>query len=166
MGIAILCQLLLVVYHQVTTLVDLFPFNGARNYSGRERVTEAGVNAILMSLAPIGFAFRVRGLMLFGVWYYFALFAAELIIWWIPYLTEPAGRWRAIYNRLLSLATSNFEPGDTLDHWIRIHARLHRGTISFLPALAGRVVPNLEHALLHVLTLVTAIITLGAYRSA
>ncbi|OAI42673.1 hypothetical protein AYO41_00630 [Verrucomicrobia bacterium SCGC AG-212-E04] len=166
MGYAIVSQLLLVVYHQVTTLVDLFPFNGARNYASRKRFTEAGVNAVLMCLGPIGFAFRIHGLMLFGVCYYFALFAAELIIWWIPYLTVPAGRWRAIYNRLLSLATSNFEPGDTLDHWIRIHDRLHRGTLTFLPARAGRVVPNLEHTLLHVLTLVTAIITLVAYRSA
>jgi hypothetical protein len=166
MGYAILCQLVLVVYHQVTTLVDLFPFNGARSYTGRERIAEAGVNAILMSFAPIGFIFRIQGMMLFGVCYYFALFAAELIIWWIPYLTVPAGRWRTIYNLLLSLATSNFEPGDTLDHWIKIHDRIHRGTLTFLPARAGRVVPNLEHTLLQAWTLVTAVVTLWAYRSA
>lgn len=31
MALALAAQLLLLVYHQVTTLVDLFPFNGARN---------------------------------------------------------------------------------------------------------------------------------------
>jgi len=161
---AVLCQLLLLIYHQTTTLVDLHPFNGARHYTVGERVTEAGVNAVLMSLAPIGFAFRIHGLMTFGVIYYFVLFVVELIIWWVPYMGEPSGRWRSVYNRLLSLATSNFEPGDTLDHWVAIHTRLHRGTISFLPARAGRIVPNLEHTLLHVLTIVTAILTLVAYR--
>ncbi len=166
MRFAVLCQLLLLVYHQVTTLVDLHPFNGTRNSTRRERLTEAGVNAVLMGLAPIGFAFRIHGLMLFGVCYYFALFFAELVIWWIPYFTVPAGRWRTVYNRLLSLATSNFEPGDTLDHWRKIHTRLHRDTLTWLPVRAGRIVPNVEHTLLHALTLATAFITLGAYRSA
>jgi hypothetical protein len=67
----VLCQLLLRLYHQATTLLDLHPFNGAWHYTVRERVAEAGINAFLMSLAPIGFAFRIHGLMLFGVIYYF-----------------------------------------------------------------------------------------------
>src|SRR5882762_1821967 len=106
---ALLIQIVLLIYHQLTTWLDLHPFNGARHYSRKEQFAEAGVNAFLMSLAPIGFAFQVRGLMTFGVVYYFVLFAIELLIWWIPYLTVPAGRWRSIYNLLLSLATSNFE---------------------------------------------------------
>jgi hypothetical protein len=162
----VLCQLALLLYHQVTTLLDLFPFNGARNYSHRERFAEAGINALLMSLAPIGFHFRIRGLMLFGVVYYFVLFAAELVIWWIPYFTVPSGRWRKLYNKLLSLATSRFEAGDTLDHWLGIHTRLHHGTVAFLPKRQGRIRPNLEHTILHAWTLVTAIATLLAYRTA
>jgi hypothetical protein len=108
------CQLALLVYHQVTTLFDFYPFNGSRNYARHEKLAEAGVNGVLMSLPPIGFGFHIRGLMTFGVVYYFVLFSVELIIWWVPYLTEPAGRWRVIYNRLLACATSNFEKGDTL----------------------------------------------------
>lgn len=160
---AIICQLVLLAYHQVTTLFDFFPFNGARNYTKKEKLAEGGSNLILMSLAPIGLGFHIRGLMTFGVVYYFILFAIELIIWWIPYLTVPAGKWREIYNRLLSFATSDFEKGDTLTHWYDAYRRLHSKTITFLPVRAGRPVPNLEHTILHAWTLITALVTAIAW---
>lgn len=163
---AIVSQLLLLTYHQITSWFDFFPFNDVRNYSRQERFAEVGVNAVLMSLAPIGFCFHLTGLMIFGVIYYFVLLAAELVVWWIPYFAVPTGRWRAIYNRLLSIATSNFEEGDTLRHWTAIHQRLHRGTITFLPLRADRPVPNLEHTILHVWTAVTAVLTLVGYLGA
>jgi hypothetical protein len=156
------CQLGLLMYHQITTLFDFFPFNGARNYNGKEKLAESGSNFILMSLAPIGFGFHIPGLMIFGVVYYFFLFAVEIIIWWIPYLTVPSGRWRRIYNRLLACSTSCFQEGDTLNHWCAVYDRLHRGTITVLPARRDRPVPNLEHTILHVWTLVTAIVTAGS----
>jgi hypothetical protein len=161
---AIICQLVLLAYHQFTTHVDLFPFNGARHYALKEKLAEGLSNLLLMSLAPIGFIWRIHGLMIYGVIYYFVLFAMELIIWWIPYFTVPAGRWRALYNFLLSCATSNFEAGDTLNHWCGIHQRLHAGTITFLPRREQRPVPNLEHTILHAWTLITAIVTLVAWR--
>jgi hypothetical protein len=164
--IALVCQLVLLAYHQVTTLFNLYPFNGARGLMSKEKLTECGVNGILMLLPPIGFAFRIWPLIEFGVFYYFVLFGIELIIWWIPYLTTPSGRWRAIYNRLLSLATSNFEKGDTLTQWENIHDRLYRGTITILPARGRRIVPNLEHTILHAWTLITAIVTLAARQRA
>ena len=148
----------------MTTLLDLYPFNGARHCTIRERSTEAGVNALLMSLASIGFIFRIHGLMLYGLIYYFVLFAVELIIWWVPCLSVPTGRWRLVYNRLLSVLTSHSEPGDTLDHWVAIHERIHSGTFSLVPKRPGRITPNLEHMILQILTLVTAILTLVAYR--
>lgn len=157
-------QLLLLAYHQITSWFDFHPFNGVRNYSRQEKFAEVGVNAVLMGLPPIGFGFHLRGLMLFGVIYYFVLFVAELIIWWIPYFTVPTGGWRIVYNRALALATSNFAAGDTLSHWVEIHQRLHRDTITVLPLREGRPVPNLEHMILHAWTLVTALVTLIAYR--
>jgi hypothetical protein len=163
---AIICQLVLLAYHQITTLFDFFPFNGARNYSRKERLAEVGGNFILMILAPIGFGFHIRGLMIYGVVYYFFLFAIELIIWWIPYFTVPTGRWRDIYNRVLSYATSNFEKGDKLTHWCNIHKRVHGGTITFLPVRGDRPVPNLEHTILHAWTFITAIVTAVAWHTA
>jgi hypothetical protein len=160
----VVCQLLLLAYHQITTLIDLYPFNGVRNHSGRERWIEAGVNAILMTLPPIGFVLGIHSLMLFGAIYYFVLFSIEIVIWWIPYFTVPSGIWRSVYNRLLSLATSNFEKGDTLVNWAAMHSRLHRGTITPLKPSRGPIVPNLEHIILHGWTLVTAATTLVTYR--
>jgi hypothetical protein len=156
-------QLSLLAYHQLTTLVDFYPFNGARNYSRNEKLAECGVNGILMLLPPIGFGFHIRPLTIFGVVYYFVLFAIELTIWWVPYLTVPSGRWLSIYNRLLAFATSDFAPGNVAARWQDIYNRLHRGTITFLPARGDRVVPNLEHMILQVWTLITAIVTALAY---
>ena len=157
------CQLILLAYHQITTLVDLHPYNGTRYSSLHERWAESGVNAVLMSLAPIGFAFHVHGLMVFGAVYYVVLLAFEITIWWIPYFTVPRGRWRAAYNRVLVVATSNSEKGDTLDKWLAIHQRLHADTLTLLRRRSGRITPNLEHMILHGWTLLTAVVTLGAY---
>src|SRR5262249_2278143 len=95
-------QVLLLVYHQVTTQVDFFPFNGARYYKGWERAMECGINGVLMSLAPVGFAFGIPALMWFGVFYYFVLFGEELRVWWVPYLFGPTRSWREAYDRLHS----------------------------------------------------------------
>ncbi len=141
----LISQLVLLVYHQVTTLVDLAPFNGARHCTFKERLAEACTNAVLMSLAPIGYAFQIRSLMIFGVVYYFALFAIEIVIWWIPYFSIPSGRWRSGYNRLLSIGTTDFRSGDALNHWLAVHQRLHSDTLTLLPRIPQRVVPNLEH---------------------
>jgi hypothetical protein len=163
---AIICQIALLAYHQVTTHFDFFPFNGARNYSFKEKLAEGGSNFVLMGLAPIGFALHLHGLMVYGVIYYYVLFAIELIIWWIPYFTVPAGKWRSVYNFLLACATSNFERGDTLAHWHGTYKRLQSRTITFLPFRADRPVPNLEHTILHVWTLFTAVITTIAWCAA
>ncbi len=152
---ALICQIVLLVYHQATTFLDLFPFNGVRNYARHERLVEMGVNAVLMGLAPLGFAFDIHALQIYGVIYYFFLFLTELLIWWVPYFVVPQGVWRRVYNNALAIGTSNFEPGDTLTHWISIHQRLHSETITIFPRRAGRIVPNLEHTILHLWALVT-----------
>jgi hypothetical protein len=140
--IAIACQLVLLVYHQSTTFFDLFPFNGARSYTRAERLAEMDPNAVLMGLAPLGFALNVHALKVYGVIYYFVLFALEIVIWWIPYACTPRGAWRRLYNAALALGTSNFGPGDTLDRWLAIHQRLHRDTVTVLPRRPGRIVPT------------------------
>src|SRR5450432_1635073 len=115
-------QISLLMYHQVTTLVDFFPFNGVANYTMKERFAEAGANAVLMGMGPIGYALHVRGLMIFGVVYYFVLFGIEIVLWWIPYIFIPTGIWRTIYNRLLAAGASDFGNGDTLNRWLVVHA--------------------------------------------
>jgi hypothetical protein len=159
---ALACQLLLLVYHQITTFFDFYPFNGARNYSPAERWAEMGSNAVLMGLAPLGFAFDIHALQVYGAFYYFVLFAVEIVIWWLPYSFVPRGLWRRLYNIALAVATFDVGPGDTLNRWLAVHERLHRGTLTVLPPRAGHIVPNLEHVLLHAWTLLTALATFTA----
>jgi hypothetical protein len=162
MLLALICQTVLLVYHQATTCLDLFPFNGARNYNRQERIAEMASSAVLMGLAPLGFGLGIHALEVYGAIYYFALFAVELIIWWVPYFVVPSGVWRRVYNAALAIGTSNFKAGDTLSHWLAVHQRLHAGTITIIPKLPGRIVPNLEHMLLHMWTLVTAVASFTA----
>ncbi|MFG6485853.1 hypothetical protein ACG04R_04160 [Roseateles sp. BYS78W] len=160
--LAVGCQVALLAYHQVTTFVDFFPFNGARFYSRKERGVEMGVNMLLMGLAVAGTALGIPVLLRYACVYYFVLFGIELVIWWVPYLFVPQGAWRRLYNGLLALGTSDFQGGDTLGRWLAVHQRIHAVTTTLLPARPGRIVPNLEHTLLHAATLVTALVTLGA----
>jgi hypothetical protein len=139
--LAITLQILLVLYHQASTLFDFFPFNGVRFASRREKIAEASVNLVLMSLPPIGFILRAPLLMKFGLVYYFILFGIECATWWAPYFLGPSPKWLELYNRI------------------------HRQTITILPRRANQPAPNLEHLILMALTVLTAIITLLAFRS-
>jgi hypothetical protein len=71
----------------------------------------------------------------------------------------PSGWWRRIYNALLALATFDLSGGDVLDRWLAVHHRLHSATVTVLPRWPNRINPNLEHMLLHLWTLVTAVVT-------
>jgi hypothetical protein len=133
---AIGLQVVLLLYHQITTQLDLFPFNGARFCTWQEKALECTVNGVLMSLAPVGFAFGIRAMMWFGVVYYLVLFAEELRVWWVPYLFGSTARWKSVYDRM------------------------HSATIKVLPARGDNPVPNLEHTILHALTAITASVTL------
>ena len=160
---SVVCQLLLLAYHQTTTLLDLHPFNGVRNAVRAERLVEAAVNAVLMALAPIGYIFGVHALQVYGVIYYFVLLFFEVVIWWIPYLADPSGRARRVYNVLLAVATMSYGERDALADWTRRHRRLHAGTVTPLPAGRGPITPNLEHMILHALTVLTAVVTAAAF---
>src|ERR1700722_13860574 len=124
------CQIGLLLYHQITTLFDLYPFNAVRHYTWKMRLGEAGFNGVLMSLPPIGFGFHIHGLMIFGVVYYSILFIIELIIWWVLYLVVPTGRWRATYNRVLGAVMFNDPRVDAISRWLEGYNRVFRGTIT------------------------------------
>jgi hypothetical protein len=140
--LAVISQIALLLYHQVTTLFDLFPFNGIRFYSRRERFIEAAANFVPMALAATGFIWHLSGLMKFGVIYYFILFAVECATWWAPYFLGPSQKWQEAYNRI------------------------HRQTITVIPRRGDNPAPNLEHMILMALTLLTAIATFKAFRAA
>jgi hypothetical protein len=134
-------ELTLLAYHQTTTLVDLFPFNGARFSKPGERFAEAALNGVLMLGPPMGFALGWRPLMQFGAAYYVILFACEVATWFVPYLLGASSKWEATYRRV------------------------HASTIMLLPRRGANPTPNLEHLILMAFTLATAASTLVSYRS-
>ncbi len=138
---AITLQIILLLYHQVTTLCDFFPFNGVRFSKRRETLLEARFNLVMMSLPVVGFILRVTLLMKFGVIYYFVLFALECATWWAPYFWGASPKWLEIYGRI------------------------HRQTITVVPRRGNNPAPNLEHLILMALTLAAAFSTLAAYRA-
>src|SRR6476619_2536133 len=134
-AISLVAQLLLVVYHQATTLFDFYPFNNVRDYSVKERLTECLINGITMIMPFIGFYFHVAWMMMAAIIIYPALLIAEYFNWWKPYLFGASEPWQKVYDRLF------------------------RTTIIVLPPVKKNPVPNLEHLILHGLTLITCIVT-------
>jgi hypothetical protein len=128
-----------VAYHQATTLFDLYPFNNVRDYSVKERLTECLINGITMIMPFIGFYFHVAWMMMAAIIIYPALLIAEYFNWWQPYLFGASEPWQKVYDRLF------------------------RSTIIVLPAVKKNPVPNLEHLILHGLTLITCIVTYISY---
>ena len=141
MRFAIALQVLLLVYHQLTTLFDFYPFNGVRFSKPKERYAEAGLNFALTVLPPIGYFFGISGLMRFGAVFYFILIACEIATWFIPYFFGASPKWQEIFSR--------------------VQGR----TIMLIPRRGQNPTPNLEHLILMVLTLAAGIATFSAYRS-
>jgi hypothetical protein len=141
-----------IVYHQVMTLVDLFPFNNIRGASRRERMTEALVNGPVMSI-PL--ALLVLSGALLAPWLALIAGAVETVIllgglalWWLPYL---AGR------------TVPWATAGTGATWQELHRRTYGLTVIVLPDRHGRPRPNLEHMILHSVMLAA---TIACYLSA
>ncbi|HJW16175.1 MAG TPA: hypothetical protein VJ499_03600 [Flavisolibacter sp.] len=128
-------QLLLLAYHQATTFFDLFPFNNVREYSINERITECLINGIIMIAPLIGFYLHIEWMMAASLIIYPALLIAEYFNWWKPYFFGASDAWQKVYDRLF------------------------RTTIIVLPPVKKNPIPNLEHLVLHVLTLIACIVT-------
>ena len=63
-------QLFLFIYHQITTLVDLYPFNDVKHQPLSYKLLESIPKGILMVLPPIGFIFNIKPLMHYAVIFY------------------------------------------------------------------------------------------------
>ena len=138
MKLALILQLVLLVYHQIFTLFDFYPFNGARFSKPAERIGEAAFNGLLMAATPIGLLFQVTPIIRFGAPFYFILFACEIATWFVPYVFGASPKWQDIYSR--------------------VQAR----TLMVLPR-GDNPTPNLEHLILMGLTIAAALVTQSAY---
>lgn len=140
--LAIALQIVHLLYNQVATLFDLFPFNGVRFSSRKERLTEAGWNGAIMVFPVIAYCSRVPLLMEIGLMCLGVLLLGEIATWWIPYFFGASPK------------------------WVEIYSRVHRQTITPLPRRGPNPVPNWEHLILMGLTLLTTIVSFLAYRAA
>src|SRR5690625_2645813 len=84
---AIIIQILLLIYFEVTTLVNLFPWNDLSKYSTREKVIEATASGIIILLGIILFATKIKWLMILSVGLWFVHLLMQLFTWWMPYVT-------------------------------------------------------------------------------
>jgi hypothetical protein len=130
-------QLAHLAYHQVTTLVDFYPFNNIRCYTRREMLIEASVNGVLLLIPPFAFVLQHRVLMGIGTGIYAVLFLGEIVTWWVPYFRGASEKWQGIYDRIF------------------------HETWRVLPPRGRNPVPNLEHTILHSLTLTSLILSVA-----
>ncbi|MDJ1157573.1 hypothetical protein QNA08_04895 [Chelatococcus sp. SYSU_G07232] len=138
--VVLILQLATLGYHQVTTACDLFPFNDARSESPRDIVAECLINGLLMGLPPLGFVLGQAALMGLGLAVYALLLVMMVRIWWLPY-------W--------------FGAGEA---WLAVHRRQFARTIKLVPYRGPRhPQPDLNHTLLHLLTLMTFIVSAVYY---
>lgn len=130
------------VYHQVTTNFDFFPFNNIRHYKTSERIAEAGLNALTMGFPVLALALRSQKMIGVSCWVLGFLAVGEFLSWW-PYYFWGTPRW--------------------MRKWQEVYDRTHKHTLKFLPPIKDHPIPNLEHCILHVMTLATLAVTMVYY---
>jgi hypothetical protein len=144
-ALALGLQVLTLVFHQVTTHLDLHPFNNIRLYGRKERLTEASVNGAVMALPILLLVVDRPVTVLVSAVLFTLLFAMEVLMWWLPYVS----------GRSLPALTQGDET------WEQMHARVFASTVTVLPQIRSHPTPNLEHTLLHTCTLLAALATWG-----
>jgi hypothetical protein len=139
--VALILNIVHLAYHQLTTNFDFYPFNNIRNYTPKQRIAEASVNFITMGFPVV--AVSLKDHLLTGIACFFLgfLLCGEYLSWWKGYLFGASDKWKSIYNKI------------------------HKHTITILPPVKDNPVPNLEHCILHCLSLLTFIFTLVYYFS-
>lgn len=138
----IVFQALLLFFHQATTLFDFYPFNNVRLYTLKERLMECCINGTMMVVPPLGFLLSVHWMMIASLVIYPVLLIGEYLAWWQHYFFGPTTAWQQTYDHLFS------------------------NTIIVLPRIKNHPVPNLEHTILHSLTLIAAFLTYIYYFTA
>src|SRR5690625_4642354 len=82
-----ICQIILLVYFEVTTLIHLYPWNYLYKYSRKEKITEATVNGITIIIGITLFISKKPVLMVIATIFWFLFLLVQLLNWWMPYIT-------------------------------------------------------------------------------
>ncbi|RAJ80194.1 hypothetical protein CLV59_105302 [Chitinophaga dinghuensis] len=140
---AIVLTNLHLIYHQITTHIDLFPFNNVREYTRKEQLTEAAIHFISMGFPVLALLSDCKIMALVAAVELGLMFAGEIYTWWTAYFFGARFAWQS--------------------NWKELHQRIFSKTIIMLPARGKNPAPNLEHCILHILTLLSGIACLLYY---
>jgi len=133
----IVLALLLLTYHQVTTVVPLFPWNDVKQYSWKELLAEAGTNGLLMGCGAVCLIIGNTGFChYYPLIYYPFLLCGETIQWWIPY-----------FSAKFAQSKVNFD-----------YERLFGRTTKLIAHKQGKRTPDASHIVLHFITVITVIL--------
>ena len=130
---SVILQILLFLYFEVTTLVNLFPWNDLSKYSYRERLLEATVNGITIIIGIALFVTKIKWLMTISVVLWFVFLLMQLLTWWMPYLT---GKHLKQFPR--DLYDTHFQE-----------------TLKILPPIKNHIIPDAQHTVLQIISLAT-----------
>jgi hypothetical protein len=134
-AVALSINILHLVYHQATTNLDFFPFNNIRNYTAKQRIAEVSVNLITMGFPVVALLCNNHKMVEISCWVLGSLLCGEFLSWWKNYFFGASEKWKNIY------------------------AKIHKSTITILPPINDNPIPNLEHCILHFLTLAACVAT-------
>jgi len=124
-------SLLLLAYHQVTTTVQLFPWNNVKQYSRKELLAEAGTNGLLMGCGALCLLMGNTGFFhYYPLIYYPFLLCGEFFQWWLPY-----------FSKRFAKSSINFD-----------YERLFGHTTKIIPHKPGERTPDANHTVLHLIT--------------
>lgn len=136
--LAIIFQFSLLIYFEITTLVNLYPWNDLSKYSRKDKLLESIVNGLIIILGVGLFITKVKLLMIIATVFWFFYFLMQLLTWWMPYLMG---------KHLKQFPKSLYET-----HF--------KNTIKILPAKKDHIIPDAQHNVLQLLSLVTFILCL------
>jgi hypothetical protein len=129
--------ILLLVYHQVTTWLPLYPWNDTSTYTVKELLLEAGTNGLLMGTAILCLIKANNGFYhYYPLFYYPFLLSGVLFQWWLPY-----------FSGKFSQSKINFDYEVHFAH-----------TTKFIPRSKGKRTPDANHIVLHIIAVAALVL--------
>ncbi|MBS4200522.1 hypothetical protein KHA93_12865 [Bacillus sp. FJAT-49732] len=139
--VAILFQILVFLYFEITTLVNLFPWNDLSKYTVRQKWTEAISNGVILLVCIGLFATKTSWGMGISLLFWVFFFIMQLLTWWMPYVMG---------QHLKQFPKTLYE-----SHFSR--------TVKILPPIKNHIVPDAQHNVLQLLSLSAIIFSIAAF---
>jgi hypothetical protein len=136
---ALSLNILHLAYHQITTQIDFYPFNNIRHYTLKERLLEVSINGLFMIFPVVALLLDNSVMIQISCWILGSIIIGEFLSWWRHYFFGPTQSWQETYDRIF------------------------KDTIKVLPPIKDNPIPNLEHCILHSITILSFLTTLMYY---